>query len=129
MSEQEFKGRAPKSATGESIYFYSMDIWIELHGCLEMLIDEGFPPYPSMDGETTENVADMLQRRLDFGLVQAYYELTARRNQRQRRPAKLAQPPRPPRLSAESKAWVEMMVDQTRQYVDFLRDCGGCVAL
>lgn len=125
MSEQEFKGRAPKSATGESIYFYSMDVWFDLHGCLEMLIDEGFPPYPAMDSETTECVAEMLQRRLDFGLVQAYYELKARQNQR-RRPLPLAQPQRLPRLSAESKAWVEMMLDETRRYIDYLRDCGGC---
>ena len=31
MSEQEFKGLHPKSKEGESIYFYSMDYWIDIH--------------------------------------------------------------------------------------------------
>ena len=79
MSDQEFRGIAPKTPAGESIFFYSLDYWIGLCECIRMIIDESFPPYPSMEAETAENVAELLERRLEFGLVRAYFELEARR--------------------------------------------------
>lgn len=123
MSDQLFVGRSPKSPTGKEIFFYSFDLWIGLHRCLEMLIDEGFPPYPSMDEESAEAVADMLDRRLEFGLVQAYYELeVARRSRRKTAPGKRHA------LSREDREYVSLMVEQTRNYIAFLRDSGGCDA-
>lgn len=123
MSDQLFVGRSPKSPIGKEIFFYSMDLWIGLHRCLVMLIDEDFPPYPSMDAETAEVIADMLDRRLEFGLVKAYYELAvARRSSRKVPPGKRRG------LSREDREHVALMVEQTREYVAFLRDSGGCDA-
>ncbi len=123
MSDQLFVGRSPKSPTGKEIFFYSFDLWIELHGCLAMLIDAEFPPYPSMDEESAEAVADMLNHRLEFGLVQAYYELeVARRSSRKAVPGKRRT------LSRENREYVSLMIEQTRKYIAFLRDSGGCDA-
>jgi hypothetical protein len=78
MSEQEFKGLSPKSETGKSIYFFSLDNWIDLHDCIDMLITPGLPAYPMMEAEEAEYLADEMQKRLDFGIIRAYYELQAK---------------------------------------------------
>jgi len=119
MSDIEFKGVDPKSENGKSIFFYSMDYWIELCECISMIISEAFPSYPSMDAENAEYLAGQLKRRLDFGLVQAYYELATRR--------RLADPEMPAQeLEDETRSHVECMLDWTRQYITFLKECGGC---
>ena len=121
MSDQEFRGIAPKTPAGESIFFYSLDYWIGLCECIRMIIDEDFPPYPSMDAETAEYVAELLERRLEFGLVRAYFELEARQ--------RLSDPDVPDEeAEAEVGEYVETMLDWTRQYIAFLKECGGCEA-
>lgn len=122
MSDQEFRGIAPKTPAGESIFFYSLDYWIGLCECIRMIIDEDFPPYPSMDAETAEYVAELLERRLEFGLVRAYFELEVRQ--------KLRDPDIPDaEAEAEVGEHVETMLDWTRQYIVFLKECGGCEAV
>ena len=121
MSDQEFRGIAPKTPAGESIFFYSLDYWIGLCECIRMIIDEDFPPYPSMDAETAEYVAELLERRLEFGLVRAYFELEVRQ--------KLRDPDIPDaEAEAEVGEHVETMLDWTRKYIAFLNECGGCEA-
>lgn len=111
MSDQEFKGLNPKSKEGESIFFYSMDYWIGLCECIRMIFDERFPPYPTLDEETAEYIAAVMQHRLDFGLVRAYFELKAKQ---------VFDDP------DEISGYVDDMLDHTRQYIDFLKNCGGC---
>ena len=106
MSDQEFRGIAPKTPAGESIFFHSLDYWIGLCECIRMIIDENFPSYPSMEAETAENVAELLERRLEFGLVRAYFELEARRT--------LSDPDIPEaEAEAEIGEYVETMLDWT----------------
>ncbi len=121
MSDQEFRGIAPKTPAGESIFFYSLDYWIGLCECIRMIIDEDFPPYPSMDAETAEYVAELLERRLEFGLVRAYFELAARRHFSD--PAVSEE-----ETETEIGGYVETMLGWTRQYIVFLNECGGCEA-
>jgi hypothetical protein len=122
MSDQEFRGIAPKTPAGASIFFYSLDYWMGLCECIQMIIDEGFPPYPCMDADTAEHVADLLERRLNFGLVRSYFELEARH--------RLSDPDIPEAESEEEvDAYVETMLDWTRQYIAFLKECGGCEAV
>lgn len=111
MSDQEFKGINPKSKAGESIFFYSMDYWIGLCECIRMVYDESFPPYVSMDEENAGYVAEALQRRFDYGLFKAYFEHSA---------SQLFDD------ASEAKGYVEAMLDYTVQFIEFLKNCGGC---
>jgi hypothetical protein len=119
MSEQEFNGLKPKSKTGESIYFYSLDYWIDIRQCILMSVDCGFPPYPTMDAETAEWFAGVLQERLNFGLIQAYYELDAKRSRADTTSSDNT-------LDEEEAAHVDTIMQLTQDYIDFLKDCGGC---
>lgn len=119
MSDMEFKGEQPKSKAGESLFFYSMDYWIGLHRCIQMIIDEDFPSYPSMDEGYAEYLARSLEYRLDFGLVEAYYELATRRRLRNSGGPQ-------EEVEEEVTAHVKIMLDWTRQYIEFLKNCGGC---
>jgi hypothetical protein len=65
MSEQEFRGLSPKSETGKSLYFFSLDNWIDLHKCINMF-NPGLPSYPMMDAEEAEFLAEEMQQILDF---------------------------------------------------------------
>ena len=111
MSDQEFKGLNPKSKAGESIFFYSMDYWIGLCECIRMVYDESFPPYVSMDEENAGYVAEALHRRLDYGLFKTYFEHSS---------SKLFDDER------EAADYVETMLDYTVQFIEFLKNCGGC---
>ena len=127
MSDQEFRGIAPKTPAGDSIFFHSMDYWIGLCNCIRMIIDEEFPLYPFMDAESAKYVAEALNRRLEFGLVEAYFELAARRRAARRR---LNDPEIPEKeIEAEVCRYVEKMLDWSRRYIVFLNECGGCEAI
>ena len=119
MSDQEFKGNSPKSPAGESIFFNSLDYWIELCDCIRMIIADSFPSYPSMEAEDAEFLAELLERRLEFGLVRAYFELAARRRFND---PDLSEE----EIEAEVGEHVETMLDWAVQYIVFLRECGGC---
>lgn len=110
MSDQEFKGLNP-SRKQASRFFYSLDYWIELCECIRMVFDEGFPPYVSMDEKNADYVADALQRRLDYGLFKAYFEHSAIKHFDD---------------GSEAADYVETMLDYTAQFIEFLKNCGGC---
>jgi len=122
MSDQQFNGLNPKSPSGESIFFYSLDYWISLCECIRMICYEDFPSYPSMEAEDAEFLAEMLECRLEFGIVKAYFELKAARRFDKADDS-----------DGESEAaaaeYVETMLDWTRRYMLFLRECGGCEAV
>ena len=122
MSDQQFKGLNPKSPPGKSIFFSSLDYWIGLCECIRMICHEGFPSYPSMEAEDAEDLAEMLARRREFGIIKAYFELDAARSFDKDGDS-----------DGESEAaaaeYVETMLDWTRQYILFLRECGGCEAV
>lgn len=126
MSDQEFRGVAPKSEAGQAILFPSFDLWIGMHRCLVMLIDEGFPPYPRIDQESAELVADMLERRLEFGLVRAYFELCelGSRDAPEDRHSLARRT-----LAPTEIARVDALVGWVERFMVFLRECGGCKAV
>lgn len=63
MSEQEFKGRNPKSKAGESIEFFPADYWFEVLGCIRSILDPDFPAYPKLSEGGAELVAFELPAR------------------------------------------------------------------
>jgi hypothetical protein len=126
MSEQEFKGLDPRSAVGKSIYFYSLDAWIDIHHCINMIMAVGLPPYPILDAETAVYLAEKLQERLDFGLVHAYYELEAKSI------FPVSETSDSDGLETDSdedeaSEFVESRMDFTQRFIDFLKDSGGCM--
>lgn len=125
MSDQEFKGCNPKSEVGKSIYFHSMDWWLELRDRIQMFLGEDIPVYMQFDAENAEYLADLLQQRLHFGIVRAYYELTAK--QRGRGNASPEEDADASEGDADNIATeVETMMSWTRRYIDFLKNSGGC---
>ena len=109
MSDQEFKGLNPKSKAGESIFFYSMDYWIGLCECILMACDEDFEPFAALDEKKAEELGDTLQLMLDSGLLKACFQQSAIDSR-----------------DDDDADYVETMLDYATQYVEFLKNCGGC---
>jgi hypothetical protein len=131
MSEQEFRGLSPKSETGKSLYFFSLDNWIDLHDCIDMLITPGLPAYPMMEAEEAEYLADEMQKRLDFGIIRAYYELQAKQIFRTSHISNENESNTIPNTDSNSKEranFVEGMMYHTQNFINFLKDSGGFIA-
>lgn len=135
MSEQEFKGLSPKSETGKSIYFFSLDNWIDLHDCIDMLITTGLPAYPMMEAEEAEEaeyLADQMQRRLDFGIIRVYYKLQAKQLFRTALISSENESDtifNTDSISEERANFVEGMMYHTEKFINFLKDSGGFIAV
>lgn len=111
MSDQEFKGLNPKSKAGESIFFYSMDYWIRLCECFLMVCNEDFDPFAALDEKRAEELGETLQLMLDSGLFKACFQRSAIDSHDD---------------EDEAADFVETMLDYAAQYIDFLKNCGGC---
>jgi len=129
MSDQLFLGVAPKSDAGKEYMFYSMDDWIEVHQFICAEVDYDFPPHPHMDGESTEMLARHLTTLRNYGITHAYFVLRLRtqslRAGEANRDDDCDLPPDVPWLDEFSEE-VERMVTLVDEYIEFLRECGGC---
>lgn len=125
MSDQLFLGVAPKSDAGKEYFFYSMDDWIEIHRFIWSEVSDEFPPYPNMDGETAEMLADRFQKLLDFGVANAYFLLAVRKRHMDEWSDDDIHMTRNLWIS-EDEDGVERMVNLLSGYTRFLRESGGC---
>ena len=126
MSDQLFLGVAPKSDAGKEYFFYSMDDWIEIHRFIWSEVSDEFPPYPNMDSETAEMLADRLQKLLDFGVAQAYFVLALRKRYMAEEDENTEDDFDLPLWPGEDADEVERMVDLLSGFTQFLRESGGC---
>lgn len=122
MSDMEFRGIAPKTPAGESMFFYSMDFWIELCECIQATVAPEFMPYPSMDAKYAESIANALENVLPSGQLEAFYEASWRRFLGEQGEAD-------EEVEEEVRGWIEHMLEITRTYIVFLKECGGCEPL
>ena len=128
MSDQLFLGVAPKSDAGKEYFFYSMDDWIEIHRFIWSEVSDEFPPYPNMDSETAEMLADRVQKLLDFGVAHAYFLLAVRKRYMDETDEGSDDDIQMTRSLwiSEDEDGVERMVDLLSGYTQFLRESGGC---
>lgn len=126
MSDQLFLGVAPKSDEGKEYFFYSMDDWIEIHRFIWSEVSDEFPPYPNMDGETAEMLADRLQKLLGYGVAQAYFVLALRKRYMAEEDENTEDDFDLPLWPGEDADEVERMVDLLSGFTQFLRESGGC---
>ena len=111
MSDQEFKGLNPKSKAGESIYFYSMDYWIGLCNCFVMVCGEDFEPFATLAEKEAKALGERLQLMLDIGLLKNCFQQSAIHSHDD---------------EGEAADYVETMLDYAAEYIEFLKNCGGC---
>ena len=117
--DHEFIGLKPKSPAGRSIVFASLDWWIEINNCISMVCFHDFPAYPEMDNEAAVAVAETIEERIAFGIVKAYFELSV---------AKYQKANGEHYSNKTIAADVAQLLALTKQYVDFLKNCGGCAS-
>ncbi len=129
MSDQLFLGVAPKSDAGKEYMFYSMDDWIEVHQFICSQVDYDFPPHPCMDAESTEMLAKHLTTLRNYGITHAYFllrlEALTLREDEANCDDDCDLPDEVSWLDEFSEE-VERMVVLVEEYIEFLRECGGC---
>jgi len=114
MSDQLFKGIAPKSSAGNEYFFYCQDFCYPLYELIATEIDETLVPYPFLDAEAAERLGGLLQQFVEAGKAARFYCRDAKHYEMSR---------------SEAKDHVEMMIAITKQFAHFLIESRGCEAV
>jgi hypothetical protein len=127
MSDVLLVGRAPDKAVGKEFFLHCADWWYDILAVIDTLLEDRFPvdehferdlllapPTPHLDGQTSRELADLLEKVMSSGDVEVLLKKRYRDE-----------------LDVEAElieGYVADRVDQIGALVAFLRSSGGCDA-